>query len=134
MEPILGQMRETLDTVRPGVASTPLYSTVTGRREPGPHLSRGILVPQCPRDPVFFTDALSAMLADGYNTFLEIGPHPLLIHGSEAPLFQKSRSRRDHRPVDDAAANPEVMIFLQKSLHAWRRAEVAPDTTAIFRA
>src|SRR5262249_55627654 len=39
MEPIQGRMLAALADVAAGVATTPLYSTVTGRREAGTHLN-----------------------------------------------------------------------------------------------
>lgn len=128
MEPILGLMMDTLAEVTGSVATTPLYSTVTGRREAGPHLTADYWCRNA-RAPVLFTDALAAMLGDGYNTFLEIGPHPLLIHGAEA-LFKKRSADAMIGPAM-TRREPEVVVFLQ-SLARLAVRGIAPNTAALF--
>jgi acyl transferase domain-containing protein/acyl-CoA synthetase (AMP-forming)/AMP-acid ligase II/acyl carrier protein len=67
--------------------SLPFYSTVTGGAFGGEldaaYWSRNL------RDPVRFADAAVALIADGFDLFLEIGPHPVLAE----PLGQCLRSR-----------------------------------------
>ena len=65
----------------------PLYSTVTGRRENGLHLNADYWF-QNVRQPVLFANALAAMLHDNFDTFVEIGPHPVLVGGANT-LFKK---------------------------------------------
>ncbi|MCU0982997.1 MAG: type I polyketide synthase, partial [Pirellulaceae bacterium] len=110
MESIKGIMLETLAHSQGIAAMMPLYSTVTGRRENGLHLNADYWF-QNVRQPVLFTGALGAMLHDNFDTFVEIGPHPVVVGGANA-LFKKlnnnavmasSMSRRE----------PEVTVFLQ---------------------
>ncbi len=128
MDSIKGVMLETLDQVNGSVATTPLYSTVTGKRAAGPHLSAEYWCRNA-RQPVLFTDALSAMVADGYNTFVEIGPHPILIHGAEAPMQKRSADAIIGPSM--TRREPEVVVFLQ-SLARLAARGVAPDTAALF--
>ena len=130
MDSIRGLMLETLDQAAGQVATTPLYSSVTGRREPGPHLTADYWCRNA-RQPVLFTDALTAMLADGYNTFVEIGPHPLLIHGAEALI--KNRSSDAIMVPSMTRRELEVVTFLH-SLARLAVRGVSADAAALFGA
>jgi acyl transferase domain-containing protein len=66
-----------LFNLAPAAGEVPFFSTVTGGRLAGEHLDavywwRNI------REPVLFSPALQAILQEGTNTFVEIGPHPVL--------------------------------------------------------
>lgn len=77
MEPILEPMAQALADIRPAAPQIPLYSTVTGGRVEG--IAYGAdYWPLNTRQSVEFATAIGAMIADGYNTFLEVGPHPVL--------------------------------------------------------
>ncbi|MBC7966011.1 MAG: acyltransferase domain-containing protein [Fuerstia sp.] len=109
-------------------AKTPLYSTVTGHRENGLHLNAEYWF-QNARQPVLFTDALNVMLKEHYDTFVEIGPHPVLVSGSEA-LF----SQRDTDAVITPSMNrrdSEVTVFLQ-SLARLAARGLQPDVAKMF--
>ncbi len=128
MEPIEGIMLESLAHVQGVEATRSLYSTVTGGRVDGLHLN-GDYWFQNVRQPVRFTDALSAMLKDGFDTFVEIGPHPVLVRGAEALIQQRN--------VDAVAAPsmtrrvPEVTVFLQ-SLARLAARGLEPDVEVMF--
>ena len=77
MDPILEPLRVALADVKPKFPHIPLYSTVTGERVEG--IAYGAdYWPQNVRQSVEFAAAIYALLADGYNTFIEVGPHPVL--------------------------------------------------------
>lgn len=128
MEPIRDDLLAALDGESGHVATTPLYSTVTGRREVGTHLTAAYWYENV-RRPVLFTDALAAMLNDGYDTFVEVGPHPVLVGGAEA-LFQA-------REVDALICpamtrrDPEEVIFLQSLARLTARGAES-DAAALF--
>ncbi len=128
MDSIKEIMLTELGSVRGVKTTTPLYSTVTGKRESGLHLNADYWF-QNARQPVLFTTALSAMLSDRFDTFVEIGPHPVLVSGAEA-LIQKrdtdaiiapSMTRKEH----------EVTVFLQ-SLARLATRGFEPDTKLLF--
>ncbi len=128
MEPIREEMLDALAGESGQVATTPLYSTVTGCREVGTHLTAEYWY-QNARQSVLFTDALAAMLEDGYDTFVEIGPHPVLVGGAES-LFQA----RESGAVVCASMTrreSEVVVFLQ-SLARLAARGVEADTTVLF--
>ncbi len=128
MEPLKSVMLESLESLSGKVATTPLYSSVTARRESGTHLNAEYWYRNV-REPVRFTDALSAMLKDGYDTFLEIGPHPVLVGGAEA-LFQKHNADAIIGP-SMTRREPERTVFLQ-SLARLAARGTEPDTEVLF--
>ena len=72
-------LSDALATVQPRLPALPLYSTVTGQRVEG--ISFGAdYWPLNVRQSVEFAPAIETLLADGFNTFLEIGPHPVLAN------------------------------------------------------
>jgi acyl transferase domain-containing protein len=77
MAPFERQLVATLGDVAAAAPSIPFYSTVTGRLAVGdrldaPYFARNV------RDPVRFHAAIGAMCGDGFDAFVEIGPHPVL--------------------------------------------------------
>lgn len=77
MDPILDQLEAALANVRTQSPRIPLYSTVSGTRVN--HADYGAdYWPKNVRQPVDFHGATASILNDGYNVFLEVGPHPVL--------------------------------------------------------
>jgi len=128
MEPIRDVMLTTLAQMQGVKATIPLYSTVTGHRENGLHFNAEYWF-QNARQPVLFTDTLSAMLKDHYDTFVEIGPHPVLVSGSEA-LFSKRGTDAVMAPSMNRR-DPEVTVFLQ-SLARLAARGLAPDVEILY--
>jgi acyl transferase domain-containing protein len=78
-------LADSLRLLEPQPGKLPQYSTVTGDRvRPADlgaaHWGRNL------RHPVLFADAITAMARDGVTVFLEIGPHPVLLHDIGATL------------------------------------------------
>ncbi|WP_282036572.1 type I polyketide synthase [Saccharicrinis aurantiacus] len=80
MEPLKDELISDLRHIVPSKANKSLYSTVTGKQEDGTHLVSEYWYSNV-RESVYFTDAVSAMIQDGFNTFVEIAPHPVLASG-----------------------------------------------------
>ncbi len=89
MEPLKEELIDSLDHLVTSEAAIPLYSTVTGKQEDGLHLDSNYWY-QNVREPVYFTDALGQMAEDGFDTFIEIAPHPVLTIGANELLKAKS--------------------------------------------
>jgi acyl transferase domain-containing protein/NADPH:quinone reductase-like Zn-dependent oxidoreductase/surfactin synthase thioesterase subunit len=87
MEPLRDDLIATLGHVVGADAAIPLYSTVTTRRESGRHLTGEYWYANV-REPVLFTKTIESMLDDGYQLFVEVGPHPVLASGA-SDLFKK---------------------------------------------
>ena len=73
-------MIESLKDLKPQKSAISLYSTVTGLQESGLHLTNEYWYKNV-RDTVYFISAIEKMIADGFNYFIEIAPHPILGAG-----------------------------------------------------
>lgn len=77
MDAWVAPLVESLAGLQPQAAAMPIYSTVTGERKDD--LFDAAYWGQNLRQTVLFSAAIQHMLKDGYNTFLEISPHPILL-------------------------------------------------------
>ena len=77
-----------LRSLTPRESGLPLYSTVTGAAIDGKLLDAEYWYRNV-REPVCYTEAIGAMIDDGYRYFIEIGPHPILLSGCEAMAEKK---------------------------------------------
>eukprot|EP00727_Mastigamoeba_balamuthi_P012315 m51a1_g7706 putative polyketide synthase (2901) ;mRNA; r:86795-96982 len=75
MDPIRDELTEALAGIHPHKATDgDLYSTETGKLADGAAMGPGHWFTHI-RHPVLFERAVRAMVADGYNTFVEVSPH-----------------------------------------------------------
>ncbi|OHX68065.1 type I polyketide synthase [Flammeovirga pacifica] len=81
MEPLKDELISDLRHIQPQEATIALYSTVSGKQESGSHLVSEYWYANV-RESVYFTDAVREMIKDGFNTFVEIAPHPVLATGA----------------------------------------------------
>lgn len=77
MDPIMSDVLSALDGLSPQKNATPFYSTVTGTMLDGEALNNKYWWHNV-RQPVLFESAAKAMIADGINLFVEVGPHTVL--------------------------------------------------------
>ncbi|NUH42776.1 SDR family NAD(P)-dependent oxidoreductase [Streptomyces samsunensis] len=98
--------------VRPGDAAVPVYSTVTGQRVAGSELGPGHWFANL-RRTVVFHQAVQTMVEDGFQTFLEVSPHPVLTAGVQEAL--------DEGPAGGGAALATLRRG-QGDVHDFRRA------------
>jgi acyl transferase domain-containing protein len=105
MNPLAAELECAVRSIRPRRGGIPLYSTTTGEIEDGAgldarHWARNL------RQPVLFAPAVERLLADGFDTFIEIGPHPVLLpsleetvrgRGEEALSISSLRRDADER-------------------------------------
>ncbi len=77
MEPLKAPFLQALAGMKSVHPLTPLVSTVTGADVNGTCLDGNYWFRNL-REPVYFARAVQGLLACGLNTFLEIGPHPVL--------------------------------------------------------
>ncbi|MFJ8403577.1 type I polyketide synthase [Streptomyces microflavus] len=85
LAPMAAGLREELAGLRPAGVKVPFYSTVTGTALPGEALQAEHWVDNATR-PVLFADAVDAMTAEHITSFVEIGPHPVLLPHLRAAL------------------------------------------------
>lgn len=79
MELIKKQLLQSLAGLEPRVAQVPLYTTARAGTAIGPELDAHYWWHNV-RQSVSFRTAIDAMMTDGYDLFLEIGPHPVLTN------------------------------------------------------
>ena len=77
MDPLRAELLATLGGLQPRSATVPLYSTVTGGRMDGSEFDAGYWWRNV-REPVKFRQAMDSLAEDGFDGFLEVGPHPVL--------------------------------------------------------
>jgi acyl transferase domain-containing protein len=89
--------------------SVPVYSSVSGRRQAGQGFDSGYWW-QVMSEPALFSTLVHSLLEDGYRTFVEFGPHPMLTQSileeahwirKEVVVFPTMRRDRDERSVLD---------------------------------
>ena len=77
VEELAGVLAGELASVRPSEGRARLFSTALGRWTDGPELDAGYWYENV-RRTVRFADAIRALAAEGYRTFVEVSPHPTL--------------------------------------------------------
>ncbi|MDL1883139.1 SDR family NAD(P)-dependent oxidoreductase [Anaerolineae bacterium CFX8] len=77
METYASELAATLTGLKPGRAAVPVYSTVTGQAQDGAAFDAAYWGRNV-RQPVRFAAAVYHLIQDGFTTFLEISPHPVL--------------------------------------------------------
>ena len=77
MDPIREALLDRLDGLAPQDGRLPFVSTVTGATIKGSQLDAAYWWDNI-RRPVQFAPAIASLVAEGFNAFLEVGPHPIL--------------------------------------------------------
>ena len=77
MDAIETPIKQSLQDIKPTVNGITYVSTVTGAELSGEHLNAEYWWKNI-REPVLFASAVSALVEDDFNVFVEIGPHPIL--------------------------------------------------------
>nr|APD71894.1 type I polyketide synthase 2 [Streptomyces sp.] len=85
VEPLDRELADRLSWIRPAAGDLPCYSSVTGGLLDGEAFGAAYWGRNL-RDRVRFSSAVRAMAGDGFDTFLEISPHPLLLTFIEQDL------------------------------------------------
>jgi acyl transferase domain-containing protein/acyl carrier protein len=82
MDPLLAELTQSLHDLEPRLAEIPFYSTTRGRIEEGASLDATYWSENL-RHPVLFSGAIDQLTRDGFNYFIEISPHPLLVQAMD---------------------------------------------------
>jgi acyl transferase domain-containing protein len=90
IEPILDEFAEIAHRVQYRPARIPFVSTLTGEKlQPQQRLDAQYWRRQT-REPVQFVAGIQTLVQEGYDCFLEIGPHPILIGMGKRCLSENS--------------------------------------------
>lgn len=105
MDALAAPLQQALHGLRPRGGGLPFYSTVTGNRLGGDRLGATYWWRNV-REPVQFESAITALIADGHNLFVEVGPSAILRNYVSDSLRKQSvegrviptMARADDRP------------------------------------
>jgi acyl transferase domain-containing protein len=117
MEPLWPALAEALHEVRPRPAAVPFYSTVTGGPFPGDALTADYWGRNL-REPVRFADAVNGLIADGFDVFLEISPHPVLAEPLGQCLRHAKREGRAFASLRRGADDRTALLGTLAELYA----------------
>ena len=87
VDPIREDLLEALRELKPRRGSIPMYSTVGGNQNYGESLDGHYWVKNL-REPVMFGRAIQDLIRNGFTTFIEMSPHPLLVPSVQAGLAE----------------------------------------------
>lgn len=113
----------------------PVYSTVTGdltaesSRFDADYWGRNL------REPVLFSAAVQVALADGYNSFIEIGPHPVLLPAIERGLMDylpEREAQEDIILIASMRREEDSVAVMQAGLKQFYEAGGAVDWSAWY--
>ncbi|SAL65187.1 beta-ketoacyl synthase [Caballeronia peredens] len=120
MEPILDDLRTALRGITARPPAIPVISTVTGRPFDGPAFDADYWT-QNVRQPVAFMQAVQTLLDEGFVTFVEVGPHPVLasalrdsakVRANEIRLVETlRRNEANHEPERLRVQRAVAQIF-----------------------
>ena len=118
MEPLKEELLASLGEFKTKATTIPFYSTVEGAKVNGEDLNPMYWFRNV-REPVYFTSAIEAQLNDGFDTFIELGPHPIHAIGVN-DLIAKKKKKGLVIPSLRRKEN-EKAIFLSgvSALHTW---------------
>lgn len=85
VDPLREDLLRAFSGLRPGTASLPIYSTVLDTIVDGSQMDAAYWADNL-RSPVLFSSAVQRLIQDGFNTFIEMSPHPTLLNSIEAGL------------------------------------------------
>nr|VFJ58903.1 MAG: polyketide synthase 12 [Candidatus Kentron sp. FW] len=77
MDPLEDELKACLAPLSPRKGKIPIYSTALGTRLPGEKWGTDYWW-QNVRQPVRFANATQQLIQDGFETFVQVGPHPVL--------------------------------------------------------
>ncbi|MET0647982.1 MAG: SDR family NAD(P)-dependent oxidoreductase, partial [Pyrinomonadaceae bacterium] len=91
MEPLREELLRELAEVEPLTPAMPFYSTVTGGRSRDVRFDAAYWWRNL-REPVLFWGAVERLLEDGYQTFVEVSPHPIVLGSIQQGLYARGRT------------------------------------------
>lgn len=108
MDPLRVELLQALEGLRPQSARIPIYSTVTGSRSNDRIFNAGYWMDNL-RKPVLFSDAIGQLISGGHSTFIEIGPHPILLGAIKQSLPSGQQEARLLPSLRREEAGPAVL-------------------------
>ncbi|HEY9405602.1 MAG TPA: type I polyketide synthase, partial [Pyrinomonadaceae bacterium] len=134
MEGARARLVEELDGLTARRPSVPTYSTVIGGYSEdlsfdAAYWGRNL------REPVMFAAAIQNLIADGFDTFVEVSPHPILLISIQQGLAQAGREGKLlpslRRETDERASLLSSLGSLHIAGHAVNWSALTPDAGRI---
>jgi acyl transferase domain-containing protein/NADP-dependent 3-hydroxy acid dehydrogenase YdfG/acyl carrier protein len=110
------ELLELLVPLRPRPARLPIYSTVTGAVLEGPEMDAAYWVDNL-RQPVLFAPAVRRLQQDGYDTFIELSPHPVLLPSVRAASGRSASELTRHDGT--AEQRPLLVASMRREQDEW---------------
>ena len=153
MDPLRAELLQALEGIHPQPPRLPLASTVGGPRGADASFDASYWADNL-REPVLFLDAMTRLIESGFSTFVEIGPHPILLsaiqqilmsrseEGTLLPSLRREEPERDvlrgslgalytrGYPVNWERLYPEGGTCMPLPLYPWQRERFWLDTPA----
>jgi acyl transferase domain-containing protein/acyl carrier protein len=130
MDPLRGELLQALEEVRPHLASMPIYSTVLDTVADGSEFD-ALYWARNLREPVLFSSSVQRLLEDGYDTFLEISAHPVLLSGIQQGIHHAGIKgavlASIRREEDEHAAMLRSLGLLYSSGYAMDWSRIYPE-------
>lgn len=130
MDRLSVQLAQELADIRPSAPALPMYSTVLGKRLPREASLGARYWYDNLREPVLFADAIGAMLADGYDTFIELSPHPISQPALEDLFRHHDRPglavASMHREQPTALMSSVAKLYVHGRAIDWHKQYAAP--------
>ena len=127
MDPFEADLKASLKSMTSQRPEVPCYSTVTTRPIEAGELDADYWWRNM-RNPVLFMGAVKAAIDDGYNTFVEIGAHPVLAAAVRGCLAHRDR---EGTVVGSLNRNEADSEYISRSLAELHLAGVSVDWSAI---
>ncbi len=118
MEPLKDELLSSLGKFKTKPTRIPFYSTVEGRIVKGEDLTSAYWFRNV-REPVLFTKAIEAQINDGFDTFIELGPHPIHAIGINDLLNSNKKKGLVIPSIRRKESEKRVFLSSVGTLHTW---------------
>jgi len=118
MEPLKDELLASLGEFKTVATKIPFYSTVEGNKVNGEDLNPMYWFRNV-REPVYFTAAVEAQINDGFDTFIELGPHPIHAIGVNDLLSKKKKKGLVIPSLRRKENEKAIFLSSAAALHTW---------------
>ncbi len=118
MEPLKDELLSSLGEFKTKATTIPFYSTVHGKVTKGEDLNPLYWFMNV-REPVYFTSAVEAQINDGFDTFIELGPHPIHAIGVNDLIAKKKRKGLVIPSLRRKENEKRTFLASVSALHTW---------------
>ncbi|XXG96829.1 hypothetical protein Hte_003120 [Hypoxylon texense] len=133
MDAMMDKLRAVVQTLRFNPPNIPVISSMTGRLAEAGELEQPEYWVQQVRSPVRFSDAFQDLANRGANTFLELGPNPVLCGLGAACLAEKAYPSNGALWIPSLRSNMDGPSVIQKGLGELHVRHVPVDWAVYFK-